>query len=369
MFAVRYIPILLHGNAHFAEDFAVYWKALAAFDSWPPASPYHAGVDAHYFEGVTTNYHPYLNPPFFLFLLWPLKFLPYAAAIFVWYAAQLYFAAWVMNRKDVRALWPAWSAQPNYLVNSFIVSLPFMVNTVLCGQIGILLAAIMVLGLALLKEKPFVAGAVLALLTIKPQLSPVVGILLLFGRHGRALLAYISGVALLAVSATAVWGLAIWQDYNDALTLHTGMMQLPTIPAAYQMQLISIYGGMKLLGLENNIAFMAQAAAVFAAFIALAWRAYKEPFASSTFALMLAAAFLMSFYVLQYDAVLLAAALLFLINAPLHAVGRLIVIVTLASGIVVPLLQFGGIPVGAITVLLLWGLCLHRCAKRRFIAA
>lgn len=363
VFVARYIPILLYGNGNFAEDFAAHWRALAAFDSWPPASPYHAAADAEYFKGETASYHPFLNPPFFLFLLWPLKFLPYPAAIFVWYAAQFLLAAWVMNRKETRALWPEWAAQPNYLRNSLILSLPLIINTVLAGQIGLLLAAILVWGLALLKDKPLAAGAVFALLAVKPQLSPAVGILLLFGRHGRALLTYLTGVTALTILSVPVWGMSIWQEYNDALALHTQMMSLPQIPAAFQMQLISIYGGMKLLGLENNIAFLAQAAVSISVFVALAWRAWKTPLATSTLALAIVSAYLMSFYVLQYDAVAMAAILIFLLSTSLSIWGRLVIILTLASGIVVPVLQLSGVPAGALTLLFLWGLCLHLCQK------
>lgn len=363
VFALRYAPILMHGNAHFAEDFAVYWKALAALADWPPVSPYHAAADSHYFEGLIVNYHPYLNPPFFLLLLWPLKSLPYSAAIAVWYAAQLALWLWVMNRKDVRALWPHWSAQKYYLAKSFVFALPFILNTVLSGQIGLLLAALFILGLGLLKEKPFAAGLVFSLLAVKPQLLPAVGILLLFGRHGSALFSYLAGVAALVILSTAIWGMGVWQDYNAALALHTQMMSLPQIPAAFQMQLISVYGGLKLLGVETAAAFLAQAAVAVAALAALAWRAYKAPLAASTLALMLVSVYLTSFYVLAYDALALAAALLLLSEKPLNLLGRLVVILALAAGILAAPLQLSGLPVGMLTVLFLWGLCLHQAQK------
>lgn len=368
VFLIRYAPILLYGNAHFAEDFAVYWKALAALDGWPPASPYQAAADSRYFEGLIANYHPYLNPPFFLLLLSPLTFFPYWGAVALWYALQLGLWLWVLNRSDVRALWPAFAASPRYLLNAAVLSLPLVINTVLSGQIGILLAALLVLGLALLKEKPLAAGLVFSLLAVKPQLLPAVGILLLFGRQGNALLAYIASVAALVILSTGLWGMDVWRDYNAALQLHTEMMSLPEIPAAFQMQLISIYGGLKLIGVETTPAFLAQGAAALAAAATLAWRAYKAPLAASTFALALISTCLVSFYVLQYDAVLLAAVIFLLMEKDLNLAARLAVIVAAGAGILMPPLQLAGIPLGMAIVLVLWGLCLQQARERRLMA-
>lgn len=365
VFVIRYVPLLLSGKAYFAEDFGAHWNALKVFYSWPPESPYSAAHDAQYFQGVGNFYHPYLNPPFFLFLLWPLIFLSYPAAIVVWYAAQLAFLSWAIRCKEVRALWPQWASQPEwrYTGKTLLIALPFLLNTILSGQTGILTAAFLLLGIAWLKEKPVWAGVMFSCLAIKPQLLPAVGVLLLFGKHWRALFSYLGSIAVLVVASTAIWGIGIWQDYQQALQLQSHVLGLAEMPQAIAVQFISTYAGLRFLGVGVSPALIAQLAVLLTALAALAVCAYRRPIHPETYALALVSVFLCSPYVSQYDSVILFAAVLLLVhrgyNHPLSSYGRMVVIFVVAGGIVVPLLQAYKIPIGMLTMLALWGLCLR----------
>lgn len=369
VYALRYAGLIHGGAAVLAEDFAVYWRALDIFAAWPPASPYHAVEGARYFAGEVAAYHPYLNPPFFLPLLLPLKLLPYAAAVAAWYAFQLALWLWAMGRPEVRALWPRWAARPGYRMKSLIVTLPFILNTAFAGQIGLLLAALFVLGIGMLRARPYAAGIVLALLSVKPQLLPAVAVFLLAGRHWRAIAAACLCGALLAGGSTLVWGAAIWADYAAALSLHSGMMALPEIPGPFQRQLVSVYAGLRLTGTGSAAAFAAQAATTLAVLGALALQAYRRPFHPATLALLSATLFLCSPYVLQYDTAALTAAMFLLLDSgherPPGQGPRLAMILAVSSGVVVPMLHAAGIPAGALILLYFWYQCLGFIPSRR----
>src|SRR5437870_1873645 len=76
----RYHAFLAGVNAHFAEDFAVFYRAAGWFNH-AIASPYAPQDIAHFLRGEpsATGSHPFLYPPFFLFLLAPLSLLSYGA--------------------------------------------------------------------------------------------------------------------------------------------------------------------------------------------------------------------------------------------------------------------------------------------------
>jgi hypothetical protein len=362
VYLFRYSYLITDGKAVFAEDFSVFRQALHIFDSWPPASPYHAEGDAGYFAGQGTLYHPYLNAPFFLLLLWPLKFLPREGAVLVFFAVQLTLWFLVLASRPVRALWPQ-LAQRHYALTCVIVSLPFVINTMLSGQAGIFYASLLLLGCSLLEEKPRCGGSILALLLCKPTLVPLVLLLLLVRKNLGALYAFIVTGLLFTATSTVIWGAPIWQQWVAALSLHTHMMQLPQLPAAFARQLISIYAGARIEGLSLDTSFALQFMAGAMAVLAVIYTARRDPRHPLALAVFFTSVFLFGAYVLQYDAMILAAPLLILLDKnytePLPRLTRVIIICSAFSGVLAANIQAMGIPYGALSVLFLWWACVN----------
>jgi alpha-1,2-mannosyltransferase len=369
IFWMRYIPLLQSGEAVFAEDFNAHWNALSVFNHWPPAVPYDPSSVDVYNAGTIAEYHPYLNPPFFLLLLWPLAFLPHDVAVAVYYMAQLALWLWVLHRQEVRALWPRWAAHRYYLARSTLLGLPILLNTVLAGQTGWLLASIFLYGVAALKTNPTRAGIWLSFLLIKPQIVLPVGVLLLFGRHWRALGTFAAiALALIALS-TLIWGVGIWLTYSQTLLAFTAVLQQAELPEELRTQLISFYAGLRLAGVGDALALGFQAIFSCLALGILAWRIHNTLLNPAIFALAAISMFISSAYVLQYEAPIMLIIILLLMNAgysrPLSAVTRIVVMLALCSGVIVPLLQLKEIPVGALTILALWWQCL--CLNFEFV--
>jgi hypothetical protein len=365
IFLLRYGMLLDAGqHIHFAEDFLAFYKAASVFDSWPPLSPYRYESDQLYFTGQSTGpYHPFLNAPFFLFLLWPLHFLTYEHALFAFIAAQLLLWFWVLSLRPVKCFWPPLSARPLcYAVTCFIITLPFAANSILSGQAGLFYASLLLLGMAILPLLPVRSGVLLALLTCKPPLALMVPVYLLAGRHYRALGAFLIMTAFLAVAATCLWSGAIWQQWLQALSLHAQMMQSPVMPEAFRVQTISLYTALRMM--EAGVYF-SMALQLLAAFVSVVLVAYiqqaKKPLALD-FAMVALATLAANIYILQYDAVVIAAVILVLLSSGYqesHTIlTRLALIIACFSAVIVPIFQASAIPLGSIILLLLfWQTC------------
>ena len=96
-------------------------------------------------------------------------------------------------------------------------------STSIAGQNAFLTLALLLGGVGLLGRRDFAAGAILGLLSYKPQLALMVPVALLAARHWRALAgAAVSASFAVALSA-ATFGLAPWWDWLGH-TLPGGLM-------------------------------------------------------------------------------------------------------------------------------------------------
>jgi hypothetical protein len=156
---------------------------------------------------------PYFYPPWFALACVPLLPLGYSAAkvVFFFLNIDLALLTGYLLRDTVRGV-PRWL--PPILVSFFC----FTIVTALLGQTALLILFLVVLAWKLLDGgRDRVAGVVLALLTIKPQLTAVLllGVLLWAVRQRRwgAVGAFLLTTALLGGGCTALvpsWPVAMW---------------------------------------------------------------------------------------------------------------------------------------------------------------
>jgi alpha-1,2-mannosyltransferase len=148
-------------------------------------------------------YRPWVYPPGLLVVL-----LPFSALGFVgsYLAFQLMSAALLAVALLFRAE-RSWAAP---FIAVAAVTCPAASINVIDGQSGFFVAGLLVLGIRLLPCRPLLAGAVLGLLSVKPQFGLLLPIPLLMMGHWRGLLgAAGSSLALVAVSAM-VFGPEPW---------------------------------------------------------------------------------------------------------------------------------------------------------------
>jgi hypothetical protein len=149
------------------------------------------------------EFRPWVYPPSFLLMLAPfepLGFLGSYAAFQVVSGGLL--AAALLYRADRPGAAP-WLAAAALLCPAASVN-------VVDGQCSFLVAALLVAGFRLLGPRPLIAGAVLGLLTFKPQFWVLVPIALVAAGRWRSLAAAIASAAVLAVVSAAVFGVDAW---------------------------------------------------------------------------------------------------------------------------------------------------------------
>ena len=170
----------------FGEDFINFWSAarLAVTQRW--ASIYDIAAFHDFQVGVVghaIDLYPYSYPPAALLVSAPLGLLPYPLAWAAWQLLGWLGFATALRRMSPRHWLLASLAWPAVLINA------------LGGQIGCWIAAIIGWGLLLLPKRPLIAGLLLSLLIIKPQLAWLIPLALLAGREWRALIGLVILVA------------------------------------------------------------------------------------------------------------------------------------------------------------------------------
>jgi alpha-1,2-mannosyltransferase len=151
---------------------------------------------------------PWLYPPMFLGVAWLVALAPYFIALGAYSIAGLIaYGATIMRltpREHPSAKWIV-AAFPAVFVNLF------------AGQNGSITTALLAAGLVFLDQSPLLAGAIFGLLAYKPHFFVLIPLVLLVGRHWRALMASLASAALCAALSLLAFGASSWQGFIDGL--------------------------------------------------------------------------------------------------------------------------------------------------------
>ena len=253
--------------------------------------------------------HPWVYPPPFLMLILPFGALPplLSATLFVLTGWAACFAA-VRRCAEPGSRWP--------LIGTLILcpAVPFNVMT---GQNAFFTTSLLVAGFGMLQRFPLAAGALIGMLSIKPQFSLMAWVALAAARQWRALGSAAAAAILLVLASLAVVGFEAWRAWLD-LMLGGNALYGDWI-ASGRLNGISVYACVSWLGAPSAIANLAQAAAVVAAAAIVFWVHRQAAPAALQLATLLAATLLAAPHASNSDAVLLGvAASLFAVSADLR---------------------------------------------------
>lgn len=239
------------------------------------------------------NVFAWFYPPTFHLLVVPLALLPYGLALFCFVASSLTAFLAVLGRAVRRR--EAW-----WLIAAF----PGLWLCVAQGQTGFLTAALAGGALLLLQQRrPVMAGVLIGLLAIKPQLALLFGIgLLAVGGWTTLLTAALVAGAFLgaAVLTLGMPTLGAWLGSLDLarLALETGGLPWAKSP--------SVFAAARLLGVPATWSYLLQAvvALVVAVVLVVVWRSTAAPELKG--AALMVGTFLVTPYAFDYDLVWLA---------------------------------------------------------------
>ena len=277
-------------------DYLNFWTAGRAALQGEAASAYdfdaHLAQQAAVIAGVPASYFPWSYPPIFLMPLALLALLPYGASLLAWLV--LTGAAYVAT---LRRLFPH--------ARTALVALawPGVLDNAQSGQNGFLSAALLGGGMLLLESRPLAAGALLGLLSYKPQVALLVPLALIAGGYWRALMAMALCVLLLCGATVAWFGLETWAAFDASRHATQELLE-----GAHGLMLgkVSVFSAIRLLGGGVTLAWLVQGVflAALVALIAWAWRSAGPPLGKG--ALLAAAIPLTVPWVNVYDLMILA---------------------------------------------------------------
>lgn len=338
-------------------DFSNVWAAGRLTLEGAPAAAYD-GV-RHYAEqarefGAGVPFYGWHYPPMFLALAAALGALPYLAALVVWQAATLPLYLYGLTKvfgENRRELFIAGLAFPAVFVN------------LTHGHNGFLTAGLFGLGLALLNRRPILAGVLLGLLAYKPQFGVLLPFALAAGGFWRTAFAAAVTVAATCLVSLAAFGPETWEAFA-ASAAFTRTVVLEAGDTGWH-KIMSAFAAVRALGGSIPAAYAAQGIVAVATLglVVRLWRS-AAPFGAKAAAL-LAGSVLVTPYALDYDLMILAPAIAFMVRDALTLGFRrheatVLAVVWAAPLVARTLAEATLVPVGLIATLALFALAVSR---------
>jgi len=290
------------------KDFANYWTAGKLIldgrvaDLFGPHSTYFVHLTAAF--GPEYPWHNWSYPPHYLLLVWPLGLLGYKTSMMLFLAVTGAFFLWAVR---------LFGGPGNRLM--WIAVVPFIAHNFWVAQNGFLFAGCALGALALRDRRPILAGVLLGLLTIKPQLGILFPLLLLAERRWLVILSAAASTLALVLLSAAVFGWDAWLGYLGEVVPYQAFV-MRELGGTFLAMLPSIYGMLRNWGFDADSALplhLAIGIPVFLATIAAFFLARTDRDRSI---LLLIATFVVTPYALSYDLGMLAAALGLLAATP-----------------------------------------------------
>ena len=285
-----------HTGIPIAADFSAFWTAARfAFTGNAPAAYDPAAMQAAQdalFPGRDFGYLGFYYPPGFLLALMPFGALSReaAAGLFLGLTGLAYVLA-------VRPLLPRGAPV------AALLAFPAVLVVLDYGQNGFLSAALLGVAALTLDRRPVAAGIAFGLLAYKPQLGVLVPILLAISGRWRVIIAATATVVATAVLAALVLGAEIWPAFlrNSAgaqAQLEQGLVDYG--------RMASVFAFVRSIGIGASPAYTAQAlAALCAAWMVFSVARHVSDGRAQCALLVAAIPFAMPYFY-EYDAVILA---------------------------------------------------------------
>ena len=330
------------------------WQGKAA-DAYDPTLQ-HAAEKAT-FGGHEVPFYGWHYPPFFFAIAFLVASLPYALGLALWLAAS--FAAYLLA---IRVILP----RPETLL--IAAAFPAVFVNIGHGQNGFLTAALLGGALQLLDRRPWLAGVLIGLLAYKPQFGVMIPVALLASQRWSTIATAIATiVALIALSFVTLGG-DVWHAFIGS-THFTQTVVLEQGGTGWE-KIQSAFSAARNWGADVHTAYAIQIALGVPLAATLAWLWHGDAAFELKASALATASLLATPYVLDYDLVVLAISIAFLVR---HGFARGFSdyeISVLAAAWIVPLLTraiagASGIPLGLIVMLALYGLTLRRAIADR----
>lgn len=305
--------------------------------------------------GADTPFYGWHYPPIFLFLAAALALFPYLAALALWQASTL-----VLYLLSIRAILPRAEIWLPAL------AFPAVLINLAHGHNGFLTAALIGGGLYLLDRRPIAAGILLGLLIYKPQFGVLIPLALAAGGYWRAFTAASIAVLALCAATYFTFGLGVWEAFRESMTFTREIVLEKGDTGFHKIQ--SVFAAVRLLGGPVLLAYAAQALVFAVSAVAVVWLWRSRAAFALKAAALIAGSMLATPYLLDYDLMIAAAAVAFLVAHGLSKNFAPYEKSALAFVFIAPLLtraiaEHIFVPLGLAAIVLLFGTVLRRAAR------
>src|SRR5690348_14408337 len=322
--AIGYLVVTAHGavdalgrplgtdfsNVYAAGTYVLEGKPQAPFD---PALQY-SREQAIF--GPDTPFYGWHYPPFFLFVAAGLALLPYGLALAVWQIATflLYLVSirCILTVTPIRTGTNSEDRAVHMMALLLAAAFPAVFVNLSHGHNGFLSAALMGAALATLDRRPIGAGILFGLLIYKPQFGLMVPFVLAATGRWRTFAAAAATALLLVLLATLAFGPQAWEAFAASTQFTRTIVLEAGDPGWHKIQ--SAFSWARMWGASIAVAYLLQAAVTLAVGATLIWLwRSAASFALKASALCLSA-MLASPYGYDYDMMILAPAIAFLMS-------------------------------------------------------
>lgn len=230
-------------------------------------------------------------PPHLMLLMAPFGLLPYLPAYLLWTSlgvAALYWAAPAGIRRGEGAL------------ALFLTPAGLLAFT--SGQNAFFVAALIVGIFRSLDTRPVIAGLLLGLLTVKPQLGFVFPLMLILTGRWHVFASATATTLVLAGLTALLWGPDIWTAYlNVGIPMQEYVIADPT--GAVMGMMPTAYMNARLVGLSASVAYAIQGVFAAIAMAAVVWTYWRRRDPLLSFAVLVTAGLAATPYLMSYDLV------------------------------------------------------------------
>ena len=331
----------------FFGDFMAFWSAGRAALDGHIAEIHDRAMLWRYQQAIAPDvkfYAPWNSPPTFLLIVTVLALVPYPVSASGFLVGTALFFGYAIRRflPDSRAL-------------LFPATAPAVIYQIGTVQAGMLIAGVVGMALHFLDKRPRVAGALIALLAIKPHLALLWPLFLALSGRWRAFAAAAVGATLFVLAAGLVFGFESYLRWFESLTASQTLIseQRITTPAY-----ASLYANLLGLGASNAVAISLHALSALGGVLVACFLFRKGDLAIGGAALC-AATLLISPYLFFYDFTMLMIGVA-LFGAPRTPLDYAAAIFTWSAGLTVAVGGYIALPVCPMAAWLVLGAAFMR---------
>lgn len=283
------------------KDFANYWMAGQliregrVMDLFGPHPVYFAHLTAAF--GADFPWHNWSYPPHYLLLVWPLGYLDYEVAMLVFLAATgglFLVVLHVLAREAGPMVW--------------VAAGPFIAHNFWVAQNGYISASLGLGALALRDKRPVLAGVLLGLLTVKPQLGLLFPFLLLAEKRWSMIASAALTTLLLVGASSAIFGVETWKGYFDEVVPYQAFV-MRALEGTFLAMMPAFYGALRNWTVAPDVALTLHLLVAIPVALVTIVAFFKVADVRYRTALLVLGTFVVTPYALSYDLGLLVPAL------------------------------------------------------------